>query len=82
LLPCSISEIVRLAHAHINPKNICRQLHLTLSTLLGEQGLQHIVPGMKKESFTTIISIFKSIKYSQDIVDVTKTKVGNGRLMF
>ncbi|KAK3132210.1 hypothetical protein QOZ80_6AG0517550 [Eleusine coracana subsp. coracana] len=29
---------------------------------------------MKKESFTTIISIFKSIKCSQDVVDVNKTK--------
>jgi sister chromatid cohesion protein PDS5 len=51
-------------------------LHLTLSTLLGEEGLQHIVPDMKKESFTKIISIFKSIKCSQDVVDVNKTKVG------
>ncbi|XP_062233052.1 sister chromatid cohesion protein PDS5 homolog A-like [Phragmites australis] len=50
------------------------RLHLILSTLLGEEGLQLSVPGMKKESFTTIISIFKSIKCSQDVVDVNKTK--------
>uniref|UniRef100_A0A0E0E0Q0 Tudor domain-containing protein n=1 Tax=Oryza meridionalis TaxID=40149 RepID=A0A0E0E0Q0_9ORYZ len=50
------------------------RLHLLLSILLGEEGLQHSVPGMKKESFTTIVSIFKSIKYSQDVVDVNKTK--------
>ncbi|TVU11623.1 hypothetical protein EJB05_45218 [Eragrostis curvula] len=50
------------------------RLHLALSTLLGGEGLQHIVPGMRKESFTTIISIFKSIKCSQDVVDVNKTK--------
>uniref|UniRef100_A0A0D9WPC5 Uncharacterized protein n=1 Tax=Leersia perrieri TaxID=77586 RepID=A0A0D9WPC5_9ORYZ len=49
-------------------------LHLLLSTLLGEEGLQHSVRGMKKESFTTIISIFRSIKCSQDSVDVNKTK--------
>jgi hypothetical protein len=30
---------------------------------------------MKKDSFTTIISIFKSIKSSQDVVDGNKTKV-------
>jgi sister-chromatid-cohesion protein PDS5 len=51
------------------------RLHLILSILLGEEGLQHSVPGMKKESFTTIISIFKSIKCSQDVVDGNKTKV-------
>nr|ABC94594.1 AF-4 domain containing protein-like protein [Oryza sativa Indica Group] len=50
------------------------RLHLLLLILLGEEGLQHSVPGMKKESFTTIVSIFKSIKYSQDVVDVNKTK--------
>nr|CAB3467823.1 unnamed protein product [Digitaria exilis] len=51
------------------------RLHLILSILLGEEGLQHSVPGMKKESFTTIISIFKSIKRSQDVVDGNKTKI-------
>ncbi|KAL5199789.1 hypothetical protein ABZP36_020992 [Zizania latifolia] len=50
------------------------RLHLLLSVLLGEEGLQHSVPGMKKESFTTIVSIFRSIKCSQDVVDVNKTK--------
>ncbi|TKW20995.1 hypothetical protein SEVIR_4G191000v4 [Setaria viridis] len=50
------------------------RLHLILSILLGEKGLQHGVPGMKKESFTTLISIFKSIKHSQDVVDGNKTK--------
>ncbi|WVZ81535.1 hypothetical protein U9M48_028901 [Paspalum notatum var. saurae] len=50
------------------------RLHLVLSTLLGEGGLQYNVPGMKKESFTTIISIFNSIKCSQDVVDGNKTK--------
>ncbi|RLM55759.1 hypothetical protein C2845_PM10G10930 [Panicum miliaceum] len=50
------------------------RLHLILSILLGEEGLQHSVPGMKKESFTTMISIFKSIKCSQDVVDGNKTK--------
>ncbi|KAF0904436.1 hypothetical protein E2562_034511 [Oryza meyeriana var. granulata] len=50
------------------------RLHLILLILLGEEGLQHSVPGMKKESFTTIVSIFKSIKCSQDVVDVNKTK--------
>ncbi|KAG2605958.1 sister chromatid cohesion protein PDS5 homolog A-like isoform X3 [Panicum virgatum] len=50
------------------------RLHLILSILLGEEGLQHSVPSMKKESFTTIISIFKSIKCSQDVVDGNKTK--------
>ncbi|KAF8650467.1 hypothetical protein HU200_063832 [Digitaria exilis] len=51
------------------------RLHLILSVLLGEEGLQHSVPGMKKESFTTIISIFKSIKRSQDVVAGNKTKI-------
>ncbi|CAL5047345.1 unnamed protein product [Urochloa decumbens] len=50
------------------------RLYLILSILLGEEGLQHSVPGMKKESFVTIISIFKSIKCSQDVVDGNKTK--------
>ncbi|AQK83830.1 binding [Zea mays] len=50
------------------------RLYLILSILLGEEGLQHSVPGMKKDSFTTIISIFKSIKSSQDVVDGSKTK--------
>ncbi|CAN6164252.1 unnamed protein product [Urochloa humidicola] len=50
------------------------RLYLILSILLGEEGLQHSVRGMKKESFTTIISIFKSIKCSQDVVDGNKTK--------
>ncbi|XP_006656003.1 sister chromatid cohesion protein PDS5 homolog A [Oryza brachyantha] len=50
------------------------RLHMLLSILLGEEGLQHSVPGMKKESLTTIISIFRSIKCSQDAVDVNKTK--------
>ncbi|KAL5225230.1 hypothetical protein ABZP36_011869 [Zizania latifolia] len=50
------------------------RLHLLLLVLLGEEGLQHIVPGMKKESFTTIVSIFRTIKCSQDVVDVNKTK--------
>ncbi|CAL5052455.1 unnamed protein product [Urochloa decumbens] len=50
------------------------RLYLILSILLGEEGLQHSVPGMKKESFATIISIFKSIKCSQDVVDGNKTK--------
>ncbi|EER88261.2 hypothetical protein BDA96_10G149900 [Sorghum bicolor] len=50
------------------------RLHLIFSILLGEEGLQHSVPGMKKDSFTTIISIFKSIKSSQDVVDGNKTK--------
>ncbi|KAJ1259018.1 hypothetical protein BS78_10G121300 [Paspalum vaginatum] len=50
------------------------RLHLVLSTLLGEGGSQYNVPGMKKESFTTIISIFNSIKCSQDVVDGNKTK--------
>ena len=56
-------------------KLFARRLHLILSILLGEEGLQHSVPSMKKESFTTIISIFKSIKCSQDVVDGNKTKV-------
>ncbi|CAN6201777.1 unnamed protein product [Urochloa humidicola] len=51
------------------------RLYLILSILLGEEGLQHSVPGMKKESFSTIISIFKSIKCSQDVVDGNKTKI-------
>ncbi|KAG2611293.1 sister chromatid cohesion protein PDS5 homolog A-like isoform X2 [Panicum virgatum] len=51
------------------------RLHLILSILLGEEGLRHSVPSMKKESFTTIISIFKSIKCSQDVVDGNKTKI-------
>jgi len=55
-------------------KLFARRLHLILSILLGEEGLQHSVPSMKKESFTTIISIFKSIKCSQDVVDGNKTK--------
>uniref|UniRef100_A0A804UJ62 Binding n=1 Tax=Zea mays TaxID=4577 RepID=A0A804UJ62_MAIZE len=50
------------------------RLYLILSILLGEEGLQHSVPGMKKDSFTTIISIFKSIKSSQDVVDGNKNK--------
>ncbi|XP_062228684.1 sister chromatid cohesion protein PDS5 homolog A-like [Phragmites australis] len=50
------------------------RLHLILSTLLGEEGLQHSGPDMKKESFTTILSIFKSIKCAQDVVDIKKTK--------
>lgn len=50
------------------------RLHMVLSILLGEESLQSNVPGMKKESITTIISIFKSIKCSQDVVDGTKTK--------
>ncbi|KAL6909914.1 hypothetical protein ACP4OV_001573 [Aristida adscensionis] len=57
--------------------SIQRRLHLILSTLLGEEGLQHNVPGMKKESFITIISIFKSIKCSQDVVDVNMTKTSH-----
>jgi sister chromatid cohesion protein PDS5 len=56
-------------------KTFCRRLYLILSILLGEEGLQHSVPGMKKDSFTTIISIFKSIKSSQDVVDGNKNKV-------
>lgn len=56
-------------------KTFSRRLYLILSILLGEEGLQHSVPGMKKDSFTTIISIFKSIKSSQDVVDGNKTKV-------
>lgn len=62
-------------HAYIYQEAFSRRLHLILSILLGEEGLQHSVPGMKKESFTTIISIFKSIKCSQDVVDGNKTKV-------
>ncbi|XP_010227757.1 sister chromatid cohesion protein PDS5 homolog A isoform X2 [Brachypodium distachyon] len=50
------------------------RLHLLLSTLLGEEGSQYSVPGMKKESFMTTISIFRSIKCSEDVVDVNKTK--------
>uniref|UniRef100_A0A453RCT5 Uncharacterized protein n=1 Tax=Aegilops tauschii subsp. strangulata TaxID=200361 RepID=A0A453RCT5_AEGTS len=49
-------------------------LHLLLSTLLGEEGLQYSVPGMKKESFMTTLSIFRSIKCSKDAVDANKTK--------
>ncbi|KAF7094903.1 hypothetical protein CFC21_097177 [Triticum aestivum] len=49
-------------------------LHLLLSTLLGEEGLQYSVPGMKKESFMTTLSIFRSIKCSKDVVDANKTK--------
>jgi len=62
-------------HAYIYEKTFSRRLYLILSILLGEEGLQHSVPGMKKDSFTTIISIFKSIKSSQDVVDGNKTKV-------
>lgn len=62
-------------HAYIYEKTFSRRLHLIFSILLGEEGLQHSVPGMKKDSFTTIISIFKSIKSSQDVVDGNKTKV-------
>ncbi|EMS45215.1 Sister chromatid cohesion protein PDS5-like protein B [Triticum urartu] len=51
-----------------------RPLHLLLSTLLGEEGLQYSVPGMKKESFMTTLSIFRSIKCSKDVVDANKTK--------
>ncbi|KAM0917724.1 hypothetical protein ACQ4PT_009179 [Festuca glaucescens] len=50
------------------------RLHLVLSTLLGEEGLQYSVPGMKKESFMTTLSIFRSIKCSKDVVDANKTK--------
>ncbi|KAL6596694.1 hypothetical protein ACP70R_047337 [Stipagrostis hirtigluma subsp. patula] len=71
--PIYCVEIV-LAHAYVDQRALSRRLHLILSTLLGEEGLQHSVPGMKKESFTTLISIFKSIKCSQDVVDVNKTK--------
>ncbi|KAE8771343.1 Sister chromatid cohesion protein PDS5-like protein B [Hordeum vulgare] len=49
-------------------------LHLLLSTLLGEEGLQYSVPGMKKESFVTTLSILRSIKCSKDVVDANKTK--------
>jgi hypothetical protein len=62
-------------HAYIYDQTFSRRLYLILSILLGEEGLQHSVPGMKKDSFTTIISIFKSIKSSQDVVDGSKTKV-------
>ncbi|CAM0914059.1 unnamed protein product [Alopecurus aequalis] len=50
------------------------RLHLLISTLLGEEGLQYSVPGMKKESFMTTLSIFGSIKCSKDVVDANKTK--------
>lgn len=60
---------------HIYERAPSRPLHLLLSTLLGEEGLQYSVPGMKKESFMTTLSIFRSIKCSKDVVDANKTKV-------
>ena len=60
---------------HIYERALFRRLHLLLSTLLGEEGLQYSVPGMKRESFMTTLSIFRSIKCSKDVVDANKTKV-------
>ncbi|XP_073010251.1 sister chromatid cohesion protein PDS5 homolog A isoform X2 [Typha latifolia] len=52
------------------------RLHLFLSVLLhGDEGSQAgSVPSRKSESFTTIVSIFRSIKCSEDLVDGKRSK--------
>jgi hypothetical protein len=67
--------MIALLHTHIYERALSRRLHLVLSTLLGEEGLQYSIPGMKKESFMTTLSILRSIKCSKDVVDANKTKV-------
>ncbi|WOL19426.1 sister chromatid cohesion protein [Canna indica] len=51
------------------------RLDLFLSLLLhGDEGCQPgALPNRRKESFNTILSIFRSIKYSEDIVDERKS---------
>ncbi|XP_042521110.1 sister chromatid cohesion protein PDS5 homolog A-B isoform X2 [Macadamia integrifolia] len=54
---------------------IYRQLYLFLSLLLhGDEDTKSGVSTGKDECVATIISIFQSIKFSQDIVDLMKTK--------
>ncbi|KAF5176968.1 Sister chromatid cohesion protein pds5-like protein, partial [Thalictrum thalictroides] len=57
-------------------ERIYRQLHLFLSLLLhgNEYGKPEVNANKEKEIISAVSSIFQSIKYSEDIVDVTKSK--------
>ncbi|XP_057415482.1 sister chromatid cohesion protein PDS5 homolog A-like isoform X2 [Lotus japonicus] len=56
--------------------NIYRQLHLILSMLLqrDEGTKSEVTTNKEKEIISTITSIFQSVKHSQDMVDISKTK--------
>ncbi|XP_028754953.1 sister chromatid cohesion protein PDS5 homolog B-A isoform X2 [Neltuma alba] len=56
--------------------NIYRQLHLILSILLhrDEDAKSEATNNKDKEVISTITSIFRSIKHSEDIVDTSKSK--------
>ncbi|XP_043693210.1 sister chromatid cohesion protein PDS5 homolog B-like [Telopea speciosissima] len=55
---------------------VYRQLYLFLSLLLhgDEDAKLKFTAGKDEESVTTVISIFRSIKFSKDVIDVMKTK--------
>ncbi|CAK8564487.1 unnamed protein product [Lathyrus sativus] len=59
--------------------NIYRQLHLMLSILLqrDEGAKSEVTTKKEKEIISTIASIFKSIKLSEDTVDTSKTKTNH-----
>uniref|UniRef100_A0A5B7AN91 Sister chromatid cohesion protein PDS5 B n=2 Tax=Davidia involucrata TaxID=16924 RepID=A0A5B7AN91_DAVIN len=59
---------------------IYRQLHLFLSMLVhgDEDGTSEVSINKEKESISLIISIFQSIKCSEDIVDPAKSKNSHG----
>ncbi|XP_058753154.1 sister chromatid cohesion protein PDS5 homolog A-like isoform X1 [Vicia villosa] len=59
--------------------NIYRQLHLILSILLqrDEGAKSEVTTNKEKEIISTITSIFKSIKLSEDTVDTSKTKISH-----
>jgi len=53
-----------------------RRLHLFLSALLhGDEGGQSGVNPNKRENYAKVVSLFNSIKCSEDAVDSTKSKV-------
>ncbi|KAI5414430.1 sister chromatid cohesion protein PDS5 homolog A isoform X3 [Lathyrus oleraceus] len=59
--------------------NIYRQLYLILSILLqrDEGARSEVTTNKEKEIISTITSIFKSIKLSEDTVDTSKTKISH-----
>lgn len=53
------------------------RLHLFLSALLQGEGGQSGVGPSKMESYAKVVSIFHSIKCSEDVVDLTKSKISH-----
>ncbi|KAI3870579.1 hypothetical protein MKX03_022772 [Papaver bracteatum] len=71
----NLTEIIQTCHQTRAPTSYPVELHLFLSVVVhgGEDGKSEDSVKKKKESLSTLIAIFESIKCSEDVLDVKKS---------